>query len=76
MPFEEGAEMGLVGEAELVCYFLDGEGCGTKKRFSALHECLLDTFACSHAERFFDSIGDIAGREAELFGIPIGALSF
>ena len=71
MALEEGTEMGLVLESELVCYFLDGEGCGTKERFGSLCEGKFDTGAGGHAEGFFDGIGDIPGGEAELFGIPI-----
>lgn len=71
MALEEGTEMGLVLEAELVRYFLDGEGCGTKERFGTLGEGLLDAGAGSHAKRFFDGIGNITGGETKLFGVPV-----
>ena len=68
---EESTEMGLVLETETVGYFLDGEGCGTKERFGTLCEGKFDTGTGSHAECFFDRIGDIPGGEEELFGIPV-----
>ena len=71
MALEESTEMGLVLETETVRYFLDGEGCGTKERFGSLCEGKFDTGAGSHAECFFDRIGDIPGGEEELFGVPV-----
>ena len=61
---EEGAKMGLVLEAELVCYLLYGHRRRDKKCFGALHECAFDKRTGGRAECLFDRIGYIAGREA------------
>ena len=41
--FEEGAKMGLVLEAELVGYFLNGFSCGKEQSFCPLDKDMLDT---------------------------------
>lgn len=71
MALEERTEMGLVLETETVGYLLDGKGSGTKEGFGSPGEGKFDTGTGCHAECFFDSIGDIPGGEAELFGIPV-----
>ena len=68
---EESTEMGLVLEAELVGYLLDGKGGGTKERFGTPGEGMLDAGAGSHAKRFLDRIGDITCGKAELFCVPV-----
>ena len=68
---EEGTEMGLVYEAKLVRYFLDGEGGGTKERLGTLGEGMLNTGTCGHSDSLFDRVGDIPGGEAELLGVPV-----
>ena len=40
---EEGAEMALVLEAELVSYFLNGFSCGKEQSFCPLDKDVLDT---------------------------------
>ena len=71
MTFEEGAEMGLVLEAELVGYFLDGESSGIKERFCTLHESLLYTRAGGHAERLFDRVSHVTRGKAHLASVPV-----
>ncbi len=41
--FEEGAKMGLVLEAELIGYFLNGFSCSKEQSFCALDKDVFDT---------------------------------
>ena len=69
--FEEGAEMGLVLETELVGYLLYGFSCGKEQCFCPLDKDMFNTSAGSYAKRLFDGVGYVACGEAKLVGIPI-----
>ena len=71
MTLEEGAEMALVLETELVGYLLYGHRRGGKKCFGALHDCTFDKRTGRNAERLFDGVGYVARGEAKLVSIPI-----
>ena len=71
MTLEEGAKMGLVLEAELIGYFLNGFCCGKEQSFCPLDKDMLNTGACGHADCLFDRVRHITRGEAKLVGIPI-----
>lgn len=67
---EECSEMGLVLETKPVGYLLDSEAGGGKQRLRLQENVLVEPRANRLASRFFDNIGQIFGRDAQLLRIP------